>query len=102
MKDLNYAVNEAARRLINGQIDESAAAHWLQKYAEMEPARAQQRGEFIQRYRSYVINYNLEEDMVSRYIAKRSGTDHEKRWREFGKLLASPPLPSGLTTNGHE
>src|SRR5881396_3779064 len=68
MKDLTYAGNEAARRLINGQIDENAAAHWLQKYAVMEPARAQQRVKFIQRYRSYVINYNLGEDMVKRYI----------------------------------
>ncbi len=97
MKDLNYAGNEAARRLINGEIDENAAAEWLQKYAVMEPPRAQQRVKFIQRYRSYVINYNLGEDMVRRYIEKRSGTDPEKRWSEFGKLLASPRLPSGLT-----
>jgi hypothetical protein len=82
--------------LINGEIDESAAVQWLQKYAVMEPARAQQRVKFIQRYRSYVINYNLGEDMVRRYIERRSSTDPEKRWREFGKLLASPRLPSGL------
>jgi hypothetical protein len=43
-----------------------------------------------------VINYNLGEDMVRRYIEKRSGTDPEKRWSEFGKLLSSPRLPSGL------
>ena len=97
MKQLDYAANEAARRLINGAIDESAAVQWLQKYAVMEPARAQQRVKFIQRYRSYVINYNLGEDMVRRYIKKRSGTDPEKRWSEFGKLLSSPRLPSGLT-----
>ena len=96
MKQLDYAVNEAARRLINGEIDESAAVQWLQKYAVMEPARAQQRVKFIQRYRSYVINYNLGEDMVRRYIEKRSGTDPGKRWSEFGKLLSSPRLPSGL------
>jgi hypothetical protein len=96
MKDLSYAGNEAARRLINGEIDESTAVQWLQKYAVMEPARAQQRVKFIQRYRSYVINYNLGEDMVRRYIEKRTGTDPEKRWSEFGKLLASPRLPSGL------
>ena len=62
----------------------------------MEPARAEQRVKFIQRYRSYVINYNLAEDMVRRYIEKRSGTDPEKRWNEFGKLLSSPRLPSAL------
>ncbi len=96
MKGLDYATNEAARRLINGEINESAAVQWLQKYAVMEPARAQQRMKFIQRYRSYVINYNLGEDMVRRYIEKRSGADPEKRWSEFGKLLSSPRLPSGL------
>jgi hypothetical protein len=97
MKQLDYATNEAARRLINGEIDESAAVQWLQKYAVMEPARAQQRVKFIQRYRSYVINYNLGEDMVRRYIEKRSGgADPEKRWSEFAKLLSSPRLPSGL------
>jgi hypothetical protein len=96
MKQLDYAVNEAARRLVNGEIDESAAVQWLQKYAVMEPPRAQQRVKFIQRYRSYVINYNLGEDMVRRYIEKRSGTNPGKRWSEFGKLLSSPRLPSGL------
>ena len=96
MKQLDYATNEAARRLVNGEIDENAAVQWLQKYAVMEPARAQQRVKFIQRYRSYVINYNLGEDMVRRYIEKRSGTDPGKRWSEFAKLLSSPRLPSGL------
>ena len=94
MKQLDYATNEVARRLINGEIDESAAVQWLQKYAVMERARAQQRVKFIQRYRSYVINDNLGEDMVRRYIEKRSGTDPEKRWSEFGKLLSSPRLPT--------
>jgi hypothetical protein len=96
MKQLDYATNEAARRLINGEIDEKAAAEWLQKYAVMDPARAEKRVKFIQRYRSYVINYNLGEDMVRRYIEKRSGNDPGKRWTEFGKLLSSPRLPSGL------
>jgi hypothetical protein len=97
LKQLDYATNEAARRLINGEIDEIAATQWLQKYALMDPARAQQRVKFIQRYRSYAINYNLGEDMVRRYIEKRSGSDPQKRWSEFGKLLSSPRLPSGLT-----
>jgi len=97
IKQLRYATNEVARRLINGEIDENAAVQWLQKYAVAEPARAQQGMKFIKRYRSYVINYNLGEDMVRSYIEKRSGADPEKRWREFGKLLSSPRLPSGLT-----
>jgi hypothetical protein len=102
MKQLSYAVNEAARRLINGEIDENAAQQWLEKYAVMEPPRAEHQIKFIKRYRSYVINYNMGEDMVRSYIEKRSGADPEKRWSEFGKLLSSPRLPSGLTTNGHK
>jgi len=96
LKQLDYAANEAARRLVNGEIDENAAVQWLQKYAVMDPARAQQRVKFIKRYRSYVINYNLGEDMVRRYIEKRSGDDPQKRWSEFRKLLSSPRLPSGI------
>ena len=96
LKQLDYAANEAARRLVNGEIDENAAQQWLQKYAVMDTKRAQQRVKFIKRYRSYVINYNLGEDMVRRYIDKRTGADPDKRWSEFGKLLSSPRLPSGL------
>ena len=95
-KDLDYSVNEVARRLINGEIDEHAATEWLQKYTVMEPARAEKRVKFIERYRSYVINYNLGEEMVKRYIEKRAGNDPQKKWSEFGKLLASPRLPSSL------
>jgi len=97
MKQLDYAVNEAARRLIDGEIDEDGAVQWLQKYAVMDLPRAQKQVKFIQRNRSYVINYNFGEDMVKRYIEKRSGPDPAKRWSEFGKLLSSPRLPSGLT-----
>ena len=98
VKQLDYAVNEAARRLINGEIDAATAAAWLSKYALMDEKHAQQRVKFIQRYRSYVINYNLGEDMVRNYIEKRGGTPDqpEKRWNEFEQLLASPRLPSGL------
>ena len=95
-KELDFAGNEAARRLINGEIDEKAAAEWLQKYQVMEPPRAEKRVKFIERYRSYVINYNLGEQMVKNYIEKRAGNDADKKWNEFGKLLASPRLPSGL------
>ena len=66
MKQLDYAANEAARRLINGEIDENAAVQWLQKYAVMDPARALQRVKFIKRYRRYVLNYKLGEDSARR------------------------------------
>jgi hypothetical protein len=97
-KALGYAVNEAARRLINGEIDATVAAAWLEKYALMDSKRAQQRVKFIEHYRSYVINYNLGEDMVRAYLERHGGTPDqpERRWREFEQLLSSPRLPSAL------
>jgi hypothetical protein len=95
-KDLSYAGNEAARRYLNGEIDAAAAADWLTRYALYEPARAQQRVRFIDEYRSYVINYNLGEDLVRAYIERRSGGDAQRRWDAFAELLSSPRLPSGL------
>jgi hypothetical protein len=98
LKKLSYAGNEAARQLVDGKMDASAAAAWLEKYELQNPERAKKRVEFIQHYRSYVINYNYGEDLVRRYIDEQGGTaDHpKKRWEEFGKLLSSPRLPSGL------
>ena len=93
---LAYAGNEAARRYINKEIDASQAAAALEKSALMPRARAEQRVRFFDQYRSYVINYNLGKDMVRDYIEKRAGTDRKKRWEEFGRLLSSPRLPSGL------
>jgi len=93
---LSYAGNEAARRYLNREIDAGAAAAWLQKYALMPRERAEQRVRFFDQYRSYVINYNLGKDMARTYIEGRAQGDPQKRWEEFGRLLSSPRLPSGL------
>jgi hypothetical protein len=96
VEKLSYAGNEAARRYLNGAIDAAQAAAWLEKYALMPRERAAQRVRFFDQYRSYVINYNLGKDMVREYIEKKAGGDPARRWDEFGRLLASPRLPSGL------
>jgi hypothetical protein len=95
---LSYAGNEAARRYLNGEISGEEAAAWLVRYALMSPERAAQRVRFFDQYRSYVINYNLGQDLVRQYIESRGGTadQPEKRWQEFAKLISSPRLPSGL------
>lgn len=95
-KGLAFASNEAARRYLNGEITATEAAGWLNRYALMEPARAQQYVRFIDKYRSYVINYNLGEELVREYIETKAGADPAARWRVFGELISSPRLPSGL------
>ena len=72
---LDYAGNEAARRYLDGAIDAAGAARWLERYALMSPERARQRVTFIDQYRSYVINYNLGQDLVRAYVEKRGGRD---------------------------
>ena len=98
VKKLGYATNEAARQFVDGEINANAAATLLQKYALMDEKRAKQVVKFIEKYRSYVINYNLGEDMVRSYIEKRGGTadQPEQRWHEFEQLLASPRLPGDI------
>ena len=98
LKKLSHATNEAARKYVDGDIDTNGVATWLQENALMDEKRAKQQAKFIDKYRSYIVNYNLGEDMVRNYIEKRSGTEQqtEKRWREFEQLLASPRLPGDI------
>jgi len=95
---LSYAHNEAARSYLNGKFNRAQAEEFLVTYALMSPERAKQRVRFIDTYRSYVINYNLGQDLVRNYIESRGGTADRpgKRWEEFRLLISSPRLPSGL------
>jgi hypothetical protein len=95
---LAYADNEAARKYLNGEMDREVATVWLMKYRLMARERAEQRVKFIETYRSYVINYNLGQDLVKKYVESHGGVpgNPTKRWEEFAKLLSSPRLPSGL------
>jgi len=95
---LSYAGNAAARRYLNGVIDRAAAVTWLTHYALMSPARAEQRTRFMDLYRSYVINYNLGQDLVRTFIERQGGTADrpDRRWELFLALLQTPRLPSGL------
>ncbi len=98
LNQLSYAGNEAARRYLNAEINRDQAAEWLVKYTLITTERAHQRVRFFDQYRSYVINYNLGQDLVRKYIESRGGTSNQpdKRWSEFKILLSSPRLPSGL------
>ena len=96
MRELTYAGNEAARRYLNGQITAEQAADWLVRYSLSSPERARQRVRFFDTYRSYVINYNLGEDLVRAYVEREAGADPARRWEVFEALISSPRLPSGL------
>jgi hypothetical protein len=98
VKKLKYAGNEAARGYLNGEMDASAAAAQLVRYTLTTQSRAENSVRFYDQYRSYVINYNLGEDLVRQYIETQVGAEGDRRrtWEEFGRLLSSPRLPSDL------
>jgi hypothetical protein len=95
---LSYAGNEAARRYLDGAMTREQAAEWLTQFALMAPERAVQRTRFIDQYRSYVINYNLGQDLVRHYVedALPPNASADARWKRFAQLLESPRLPSTL------
>lgn len=95
---LSYSGNEAARHYLDGDWSVEKTQAWLEKYSLMEPDRARQRLRFIEKYRSYVINYNLGLDLIRSYVGARAGTapKPERRWMEFAALLSSPHVPSDL------
>jgi hypothetical protein len=95
---LAYAGNEAARKYLDGKCTREEAVEYLIRYALMSPERAAQRTKFFDKYRSYVINYNLGQDMVKRYIESAGGVPRkpDQRWKIFEELISSPRLPSGL------
>ena len=95
---LDYAGNEAARNYINGKLNRDETIKWLQKFALMTKERAGQRMRFIDAYRSYVINYNVGQDLVRDYVIRNGGTDNnpELRWQIFERLLSIPQVPSNL------
>ena len=97
-EELSYAGNEAARNYLDGKWKKEATLKWLEKYSLMTPERASHYLSFINTYRSYVINYNLGQDLVKNFIVRHGGTESnpEKRWELFKYLLTTPQTPSGL------
>jgi len=93
---LEYAGNEAARDYLDGKISRQEAADWLEKYDLYTPERALQRTRFFDKYRSYVINYNLGKDLVKNYVERKADGDDAKRWQAFGEILSSPKTASML------
>jgi hypothetical protein len=98
LEDLEYAVNEAARDYLSGALTKEQAVEWLMHNSLSTRERAEQRVRFIETYRSYVINYNLGQDLVEAHVTRRSGDDRNRQWAEFERLLAEPFSPSDLDT----
>ena len=95
MGKLGYASNDAARRYLDGDATREETLEWLRHYTLATPERAERRLRFIEHNRSYVVTYNLGEDLVREYVESRATTE-DGRWRVFTHLLSTPQTPSDL------
>jgi hypothetical protein len=97
-KNFSYSGNEAARNFLDGIWTREQTVEWLMKNALRTKDSADKYVSFIEKYRSYVINYNLGMDIVKDYIERNAGTESnsDKRWELFEHLLSTPQTPSGL------
>lgn len=91
-RELGRAEYTVADAYLAGRIDRETALDQLQKYNLIARDRATQRLNFIDTYRSYIINYGLGRDMVQTWV-EGQGPDH---WATTEKLLASQTLPVDL------
>lgn len=91
LQKLSYTGNWVAQRYLDGEIDARQALQDLMRYSLSEQARAEQRLRFIEVHRSYVINYNLGQDLVQHYVDVETGNGGiEKRWQVLTGLLRQP------------
>jgi len=95
---LNFARNEVGRRLLSKEADSTEAARWLMEYCLMSEITASKSISFIEANRSYIINYNYGQELVSEYIESKGGDEAhpEKRWELFYWLLSNPVTPEML------
>ena len=97
MEDLQGARFTIARDYLEGRIDRDRAVELTQKYQLVSKKRAEQSVDFIDDYRSYVINYGLGEDMVEAYV-EAAGNTPEARWAAMERVISEPTLPSDLVS----
>jgi len=95
MTKLGYSSNDAARRYLDGTATHDETIDWLVKYTLSTPERSAQRLRFFEAHRSYVVTYNLGEDLVRNFVEFRASSPQGK-WAVFADLLSEPTTPAAL------
>ena len=92
---LSHATNDIARRYLDGELSKEEAVPLIQKYYLQSYEKSEQRLRFIEKYRGYVINYNIGQDIVRAYVAD-AGETPEAKWAAFRDMLTIPLTPSDM------
>ena len=97
-RELVPAGIEAARRYLDGKASADDTRRWMQQFLLYSPERAAQRLKFIDKYRSYIINYSWGEQLVGDCIRSRANdrAGSPEQWQQFFQLISQPRTPSML------
>jgi len=95
---LGFARNMASRKYFDGEFTKEELVDWLVKYSLSTEERAEKSVDFLDKYGSYIINYNYGQELCKNYIERLGGTedDPQKRWQLFTELISNPYTPSDL------
>jgi len=92
---LSHATNEIARQYLNGDLTAEEAVPLIQKYYLASTERSAQRLRFIDKYRAYVINYNIGRDRARAFV-EGAGAGEDARWAAFEDMLTRPMTPGDI------
>ncbi|MEE9347409.1 MAG: hypothetical protein V3U82_04385 [Robiginitomaculum sp.] len=93
---LSHVSIHAAREYLDGRMSRDEAVAFLVKYYDDTPKRAQQRVDFYDTYRGYVVNYALGQDVIGDYVGRRVAQGDDP-WTAFRYVLDSPITLEDLT-----
>jgi hypothetical protein len=87
--------NTVAALYLGGKMTKEQAVLALMKYSLYSRGGAEKRVAFIETYRSYVINYNIGQDMVRDHVY-RAGKSEAARWAAMEHVISEPTTPADL------
>ncbi|MEP3889964.1 MAG: hypothetical protein ABJN69_05820 [Hellea sp.] len=92
---LSHATNDIARRYLDGELTKEEAVPLIQKYYLQSREKSEQRLRFMEKYRGYVINYNIGQDIVRGYVIS-AGETPDAQWTAFRDMLTIPLTPGDM------
>jgi len=95
LADLRYSRIAIGKLYLDGDISRDEAIKRTIKYSLVSEKRANSYIRFLEKYRAYVLNYSIGEDLVGAYIVRHSNS-HEERWSKFKQVLTELSTASDL------
>lgn len=93
---LDEVIINVAKQFLDHEISPDKAIEILMHYGLQSKSSAIRKLQFINRYRSYIINYHIGKQIIAKYLEQKAGDDNNKQWEVYKNILESPYLPNDL------